>query len=71
VSSVADHERIREIVKRLDEIHRESELLRAKIEQIRASTPQWPLRPQQSPLFDDVPRSSAEYGRGHSDDANE
>jgi len=54
MSNLPDHDRIREIVRRLDEIQQESELLRAKIDQIKNSSPEWPDR--RSRMFDDVPR---------------
>ncbi len=40
--SLPEHERIQEILKRLDEIQRESELLRARIHGLRAIAPEWP-----------------------------
>ena len=48
-----DHERVRELLKRVDEITKESEVLRQRIEEVRNNSPEWPDRRPVSRTFDD------------------
>jgi hypothetical protein len=52
MSTTPDHERIREIINRLDEIQRESEFLRSKIARIRHARVEFPDRRDLSRMFD-------------------
>ena len=51
-------------MKRIDEITRESELLRRKIERIRNVSPEWPDRRAVARMFDDEAAASEIYSSG-------
>lgn len=59
MSELPDHDRIRKLLKRLDQIQRESEQIRERIENIRHESPEFPSRPGPSRLFDGLPDASA------------
>ena len=56
MSEYPDHDRVRYLLDRIDEITKESELLRRQIERIRHSSPEWPSRRSVSRLFEDGSR---------------
>jgi hypothetical protein len=70
MSNVADHERIREIMRRLDEIQRESELLRARIAAMRGRAVEFPERPPGSRSFDDIRRVDDQRSSGSDERAD-
>ena len=53
MSEYPDHDRVRQLLKRIDQITKESELLRRQIENIRGASPEWPDRRSVSRMFDD------------------
>jgi hypothetical protein len=56
-----DHDRIREMIKRLDELQRESQAIRSRIEQVAARSPEFPRRDDASEFFAGcAPRSSSD-----------
>ena len=59
MSELPDHDRVREMLRRLDDIQRESVELRHRIEQVRAASPEFPRRNVPSRLFDGISRASA------------
>jgi hypothetical protein len=63
MSSLSDSARIREIIKRLDEIERESRMLREKIERIRARGVEFPPDADVQLLIDDLRRSASPRGQ--------
>jgi hypothetical protein len=58
MSELPDHDRVRDLLDRLDEIQRESRLIRQRIESIRHQSPEWPDRRRMSRLFEGIPPSS-------------
>ena len=58
MSEYPDHDRVRGLLKRIDEITRESERIRQQIENIRTTSPEWPDRRRTSRLFQDRPGES-------------
>ena len=63
MSSLSDSARIREIIKRLDEIERESRMLREKIEKIRARGGDFPPDVTVQRLIDDLRRPASLEGQ--------
>jgi hypothetical protein len=58
MSELPDHDRVRELLRRLDDIQRESRMIRERIESIRSQSPEWPDRRRTSRLFDDITPAS-------------
>lgn len=57
MSEYPDHDRVCQLLNRIDQITKESELLRRQIERLRHSSPEWPNRPGGvSRLFDEGSR---------------
>ena len=57
MSEYPDHDRVHNLLKRIDEITRESERIRQQIENIRSTSPEWPDRRRTSRLFQDRPET--------------
>jgi hypothetical protein len=57
MSEYPDHDRVRGLLKRIDEITQESERIRQQIEAIRGISPEWPDRRRTSRLFQDRPQT--------------
>jgi hypothetical protein len=55
MSEFPDHDRVRELLNRLDEMQRESEFIRDRIARIKRESPEWPDRRRRSRLFDRSP----------------
>jgi hypothetical protein len=60
MSELPDHDRLRELLKRLDDMERESKHLRARIERVNVMSPEWPDRRHRSHLFDEIIDPTAE-----------
>jgi hypothetical protein len=54
MSDLPDEYHVREILRRLEEIQRESVELRQRIEQIRSANPEFPARRPASDLFEGI-----------------
>jgi hypothetical protein len=70
MSELPDHDRVRDMLKRLEEIQRESVELRQRIEQVKARSPEFPDRRTRSRLFDGIENASARHHRGSHDGDN-
>jgi hypothetical protein len=53
MSEFHGHDRVSDLLRRIDEITKESERLRRTIEDIRGSSPDWPDRRRVSRVFDE------------------
>jgi hypothetical protein len=51
MSEYPDHDRVRQLLKRIDAITKESKQLRRQIESIRGMSPEWPDRRSVSRVF--------------------
>ena len=57
MSEFPDHDRVRQLLKRLEQHTRESESIRERIQTIKSHSPEWPDRRHRSRLFDDLATS--------------
>ena len=69
MSELPDHDRIREMLRRLEDIQRESVELRHRIERVRACSPEFPARSRPSNLFEGISKAST-LGHGGGDEAD-